>query len=200
MAEFKTIQSQVSSLFTVLLKKQEELGKAVTALNNLIMKVDKKVNDILSGKETRFSTIIKGRGSKSELDLLLEMAHADSSWEGGKRAASNISEGDKTDRDNKRIKNLEDGLEKVTKSVEQILHKDENQVVEMGGVPFGGEEDLEVWIESNLPPSFPFGCFVDIYSVLNRISASNNGIGSLGDLVTNSKLEIGSDEAVTISE
>ena len=38
-AEFNTIKYRVSSVFTVLLKKKEELGKTVTELGNMILKV-----------------------------------------------------------------------------------------------------------------------------------------------------------------
>jgi len=35
-------------------------------------------------------------------------------------------------------------------------------VVNIGGIPFRNEEDLLVLIEEELPPAYPFGCFVDV--------------------------------------
>ena len=79
-----------------------------------------------------------------------------------------------------------------------MLRKEYSKAIDIGGTSFGGEDDIEIWVGKYLPPTNLFGWFVNIYSFLNRILASNNGIGSLVDLVTNSRLEIGSDEAVSI--
>ena len=59
------------------------------------------------------------------------------------------------------------GIEKIEKlmlGMDKLQGKEINVVVNIGGISFGGEEDLLVWIVKEFPPSFPFGCFVDVYS------------------------------------
>eukprot|EP00957_Ditylum_brightwellii_P020232 1526487-Ditylum_brightwellii.AAC.1 len=45
----------------------------------------------------------------------------------------------------------------------------ENMVVEMGNQLFKSEGDMRAWIEAHLPPSQPFGVFVDTYVVLEMM-------------------------------
>ena len=40
-----------------------------------------------------------------------------------------------------------------------------SNVVSIGGVFFGGDDDVLYWINKHLPPSCPFGVFVDTYDL-----------------------------------
>lgn len=124
--EFNAVQAQVPALFIALLNNQNEMCKAMTELNNMILKVDMKVDASRVGaKGSNTMMHARGGGSKNELDSLLQMAHNYPTWGGGKRSASDITGGGNIDVDNKHIRHLEDRLKKIAKSVELILQKDD---------------------------------------------------------------------------
>jgi len=93
---------------------------------------------------------------------------------------------------------LEDQIQNLTKVLEGggKCSSGTKKGVEIEGVPFNDEQDLKVWVEQELPSSFPFGCFVDIYSFLDRILQTSGG---LKDLEINHKLYLSEDEALTLS-
>lgn len=172
---FETVKTQISSLFKVLMSKQGEMLKAITELNKMIIEVNNKLGHTMdaekmgSRQETsnrKFATM-GPTAPPNELDELLKMAHKDSAWTKGKRKSSDSSCKSDTLENANRIKHLEDDVVKLIKFVEHVLHKEESKAVDIGGTSFGGEDDVEVLVEKNLPPSTPFGCFVDIYSFLN---------------------------------
>ena len=59
------------------------------------------------------------------------------------------------------------GIEKIEKlmlGMDKLQGKEINVVVNIGGISFGGEEDLLVQITKELLPLFSFAYFVDVYS------------------------------------
>jgi len=202
---FEAVQTQISSLFKLLLSKQGDITTTIIDLNKMIIEVNKRVEQAAHAGNIapQASTFIGRTASTSptgEFDELLKLAHKDSVWTDGKtKHSKEIGEKDGSD-NSKRIKELEDDVARLIKSVDHVLHKEDSKAIDIGRTSFGGEDDVEIWVEKCLPPTNPFGYFVDIYSFLNRILASNNGIGSLGDLVTNLRLEVSSDEAVSIAD
>jgi len=54
-----------------------------------------------------------------------------------------------------------------------------------------------VWLNQELPPSLPFGCFVDTYSFLDRVLQSGNGNG-LKDIESRHKLSLSGDDSTNL--
>ena len=69
--------------------------------------------------------------------------------------------------------------------------------VEIGGYKFTGRDNLLLWTNAHLPPIIPYGCFVDIYTFLNRMIDGSSG-GGLSDLVSQHKLGLGGDNSITL--
>ena len=80
--------------------------------------------------------------------------------------------------------------------LENLQRPDKSRGVEIGGIPFFDEDDVHAWASVNLPTSLPVGCFVDVYSFLDRILQSTGG---LRDIEVNHKLQLAGDEALTLS-
>ena len=51
-------------------------------------------------------------------------------------------------------------------------------------------------IEKDLPPSYPFGCFIDVYSFFNR--TLQTGTGGLKDIESRHKLSLSSDDSTNL--
>jgi len=66
-----------------------------------------------------------------------------------------------------RVRDLEIQMTQFLKTVELMQLKEDVYRVDISGIIFTGEDDLLVWIEKELPPSYPFGCFIDVYSFLD---------------------------------
>ena len=93
------------------------------------------------------------------------------------RGGGDLVWSDDRNESNKRFKVLEDQIQNLTKVLEGggKCSSGTKKGVEIEGVPFNDEQDLKVWVEQELPSSFPFGCFVDIYSFLDRILQTSGG-------------------------
>ena len=61
----------------------------------------------------------------------------------------------------KRIRLEIDGMDV---SMTRLQSKDKGSLINIVGVIFKCQEDTSAWIETNLPSSLPFGCFVDVNS------------------------------------
>ena len=74
----------------------------------------------------------------------------------------------------------------------------EDRSVELAGIHFSNQEDLGTWIKAKMSPIVPYGCFMNVYSFLNRLLyAQSNGTGLVG-IMPNSKLSLRTDNAVTV--
>lgn len=72
--------------------------------------------------------------------------------------------------------------------------------VRFGALRFLGISDVTAWAEENLPASFPFGVFVDVYSFLERVQCfrESSGFSKLKNMDVRRKLEVTADEALVI--
>ena len=58
--------------------------------------------------------------------------------------------------------------------------------ISVGGFYFGGDDDVLSWIENHLPPTYPFGAFVDIYGLLARfVAQKSDGLARSMDAIAN---------------
>ena len=87
-------------------------------------------------------------------------------------------------------------MESMQKLIENMQRLEKTVGVEIGGVPFFDEDDVHSWAAENLPPSLPVGCFVDVYSFLDRILQF---IGGLKDIEINHKLGLAGDDSLNLS-
>ena len=71
-------------------------------------------------------------------------------------------------------------------------------VVKIGGFVFPSRDHLLLWCHDNLPGVIPVGCFVDVYTFLNRMLDSATPGGSLHHLVDQHKLGLSGDDALTL--
>lgn len=175
----------------------------VVALNKMIIEVNNRVTQAVNtGNIASQSRTVTERTATAvlpnELDELLKMTHNAPVWARKRNHREGIGKDDGPN-NKKRIKELEDDVARIIQLMKHVLHKEDAKAIDIDGTSSGGEGDVDIWVEKNLPPTIPLGYFVDIYSFLDIILAANNGIGSLGNLVTDSRLEIGSDEAVAIA-
>eukprot|EP00957_Ditylum_brightwellii_P063198 4797138-Ditylum_brightwellii.AAC.1 len=60
---------------------------------------------------------------------------------------------------------------------------------------FKGEGDVRAWIEAHLPPSKPFGVFVDAYVVLEMILLGYTSV-QMATMERNQKLSLEADKAM----
>eukprot|EP00957_Ditylum_brightwellii_P102040 7777282-Ditylum_brightwellii.AAC.1 len=70
-------------------------------------------------------------------------------------------------------------------------------VVEMGNQLFKGEGDVRAWIEAHLPPSQPFGVFMDVYVVLEMILLGYTSVQA-ATMERNQKLSLEADEVMVL--
>ena len=68
-----------------------------------------------------------------------------------------------------RLDVLEEVQAKLKSSVDLMQNNDRVEVITYGGLCLRDEVDVTGWMTTNLPPSFPFGLYVDSYSFLERI-------------------------------
>ena len=72
--------------------------------------------------------------------------------------------------------------------------------INIGRFNFRSYQDLHAWAEKYLPPSLPFGGFVDVYSFLERVKSFKDAASSteLKEMETRKKLELSADEALAL--
>ena len=73
---------------------------------------------------------------------------------------------------------------------------DDVDVLLIGGLKFNGRDSLMLWASNHLPLVIPYGCFVDVYSLLNRMILTGGSM--LHDLVDQHKLGLSGDDALTL--
>ena len=90
-------------------------------------------------------------------------------------------------------------MEKLKLEVEMLKSAptSEGDGLEIGGIKFAGRDHLLMWATTNLPLVIPYGCFVDVYTFLNRMIDSAGG-NTLHELVDQHRLGLGSDDALTL--
>jgi len=77
-----------------------------------------------------------------------------------------------------KVNNLADSLFSI-----QNQDRSRTKSVRIGEHHFQTMNDLEAWMDANLPPTFPFGGFVDVYSFLQRVKSNRDIVKSDRGLV-----------------
>ena len=77
----------------------------------------------------------------------------------------------------KKVRVLEKQLESLILAV-QPQGKGGMKTVDIGGIPFRNEDLFLVWIKQEIPPIYLFGCFVDVYSILDLNGSRGGGGGA----------------------
>ena len=74
------------------------------------------------------------------------------------------------------------GLSTLVGSLQSV---DQNRMkaVRIGKFVFQTMDDLEAWMSIHLPPNFPFGAFVDVYSFLQRVKSNRDIVESERSIV-----------------
>ena len=95
-----------------------------------------------------------------------------------------------------------DRVDKLTELCNELSKKNKRSSagVKVGRYSFENIEELNGWCEKNLPPEFPFGAFVDIYSFLQRIKSFRDkaDVDSLKSMDYRDRLDLTADEAITL--
>ena len=93
---------------------------------------------------------------------------------------------------------LEKEMAQLKLEVEQFKSIDtsDGEALEIGGFRFTSRDNLLLWATTHLPTLIPYGCFVDVYTFLNRmVDGAGNG---LHELVDQHRLGLAGDDAVTL--
>ena len=93
-------------------------------------------------------------------------------------------------------------IEKRMSDLEELPGKGASSFkpITIGRFNFRSYQDLNAWAEKHLPPSLPFGGFVDVYSFLERVKSFKDAASSteLKEMETRKKLELSADEALAL--
>jgi len=102
------------------------------------------------------------------------------------------------------IGSLIDKVERVSNSLHSMQKQDHfrTKAVHVGKHHFQTMNDLEAWMTSNLPPNFPFGGFVDVYSFLQRVKSNRDivesGRGLVVGMEERRKSKLTADESLVV--
>ena len=101
------------------------------------------------------------------------------------------------------ISNLESRMGSLENALTSFLSGDIRHVmaVRVGKYHFQSLADVGAWADKFLPPTYPFGPFVDIYSFLERVKSSRDIgelISAVSDMDTRKKVNVSSDEATVV--
>jgi len=100
------------------------------------------------------------------------------------------------------LTNLMDRVDTLTDLCNSLTRssKPTSSAVKIGRYCFENIEELNGWCEKCLPPEFPFGAFVDVYSFLQRIKSFRDraDADSLKSMDYRDRLDLTSDEAITL--
>ena len=71
-------------------------------------------------------------------------------------------------------------VENLSTLISSLQNVDHNRVksVRIGKFMFQTMDDLEAWMTTHLPPNYPFGAFVDVYSFLQRVKSNRDIVES----------------------
>ena len=177
---------KVAKIFQNVMKQQSFLGKELEAIKECF--------------EKTATTSYKKRSS-SALDILL--GGDDVKGPGG--YSGTLGGMDGSTNDHKVVEVYENRLEKLEMEMKQLrleldqvksVDASDGDVLEIGGLRFTSRDNLLLWASNNLPVVIPYGCFVDVYSFLNRM-IDGAGYG-LHELVDQHRLGLAGDDAVTL--
>ena len=73
--------------------------------------------------------------------------------------------------------------------------------IQIGKHRFNSMEDVGAWADKHLPPDYPFGPFVDVYSFLERVKSAKDVTefnSAVGEMDTRRKASLSADEAVVV--
>ena len=89
--------------------------------------------------------------------------------------------------------NLGDRLRALENSLTSFLNGENNKitVVRVGKYTFQTIDEVGIWIDKCLPPNYPFGAFIDVYSFLERVKARDYGDSSSVSAQMDNRRKIG---------
>ena len=100
------------------------------------------------------------------------------------------------------VANLDTRLAVLEKSVVSFVngHTQQVRAVRVGKFHFQSIDDVGAWVDKYLPPSYPFGRFVDAYSFLERVNSSRDvgDFNAVSDMDARKKVAVSTDEATVV--
>jgi len=171
----------------------------------LAAKASASLSDKFIGLDNRVVHLDRLMGSMQHetREALLEMAKEIGSNDGSGHAPMDQGYGAQSFEDaTSPMANLMDRVDTLTDLCNSLTRssKPTSSSVKIGRYCFENIEELNGWCEKCLPPEFPFGAFVDIYSFLQRIKSFRDraDIDSLKSMDYRDRLDLTSDEAITL--
>ena len=165
------------------------------------------LNDKFIGLDNRVLQLDRSMGSMQHetREALLEMAREIGSKDSN-HSSANFNSHDTPDPilddANSPLNNLMDRVDTLTDLCNSLTRssKPTSSAVKIGRYCFENIDELNGWCERCLPPEFPFGAFVDIYSFLQRIKSFRDraDIDSLKSMDYRDRLDLTADEAITL--
>lgn len=175
--------------------------KAPSALSSAFTLMDGRLSSSINLLDGRLLTLDKSlMETKAETrDALIELAE-----EVEARSNPDVGAKDKEmlNKDENPFDFILDRVEKLTDMCNSFSKQDKHSStgVKIGRYSFENIDELNGWCEQHLPPEFPFGAFVDIYSFLQRIKSFRDiaDPDSLKSMDYRNKLDLTADEAITL--
>jgi len=104
----------------------------------------------------------------------------------------------------------EDALFLISERVDELARRQDvlsrtdqptSQTIKIGAYCFDSIEDVSGWAKRFLPPSFPFGCFIDVYSFMMRVKSHKDleDDKGLSKMEKRKNLKLTSDEAIVVN-
>lgn len=220
------VVNQIQELFVQVGVKpdaQREVGpNAVLAVSPSLWVAVANVNDelqALSEKVTnRFKSDDKAKSSvtENEASLSVDLANLTSSVSAGfKQTEHQLEDIRGFDLDpisdpylnvalcSRAIQNVESGLSSIQKAVDQLANRGGRRsiTINVGRHSFSSMEEFGGWVDKYLPPSLPFGMFMDVFSYLQRIKSFRDAATEhdASDMEKRKKLKLTADEDITMN-
>jgi len=163
----------------------EHKGDIKDLNDQLLCKVDASSVPNIAPVEDRVNGI---EGQLQDLYGKLEKAfdHIESQLQPGLQAAAMQNTFQQTPQQEAVINGLVEKVDKLSNALSTLQNQGQtrNKAVRIGKFVFQNMSDLEAWMEMHLPPNFPFGGFVDVYSFLQRVKSSRDIVESDRGLVS----------------
>ena len=200
---FKTLDSSSKSninksvrLFEIILGKQKVLEKDLNKVGELFKTRDK--SSVNNEPSNPLDKMLMGMtdDSKNHQNIL----HNTSENGGNPKPSKSLCSMGEGCNCNQRFDAMNDLIATLQSEIStlKLNQEDGDSILRIGGFTFTSRDNLLLWARDNLPVVIPFGCFVDVYTFLNRMLDSVGADRSLHNLVDQHKLGLGGDDAITL--
>ena len=160
---------KVAKILTKIMTRQNGMDKELESFKDLIDKRNNNVGNTFdhllgsSGVGSGLSNGLYGTAMVSSNNGTAMLSNIN----GTQHKDDGITSGDVE----QKLRKLENELEqlKAEMAVMKVSGGSEGENLEIGGFRFTGRDNLLLWATAHLPPVIPYGCFVDVYSLLNRM-------------------------------